>query len=556
MRRNSWLFCRNGRHYLRARVPQDIISIIGKREIKRSLHTSDRTEALERLAPEAAEVFELFVAARRKIKVEVEKLTPDLTDSEAKRLAYLWFRRRERESAEDAFREPGSNAAVLEDARYELTILLDGPEEMVMPLVQQAVDAVLIEAGFPSKPAPQHSGPIQPVIKRRIPDVDKTSAAYRELCDKVRRGMVENVRRQQQRLQGQTATAVDPAFDPEAVKSVATGPALTQVLELWRAERKPSDKALQDRSLAVRRFQELHDDLAIDAITKTHVREFKDALLQLPARLPRKIQKLPLPKILATASGRNRPRLSPGAVIKQLGEIRALLSWAMSNGYVEHNVAAGVTVAKAKNVYEGRTAYDKNDLQVILGDVGRFRDREPAKFWLPLLAAYTGARLSELFQLTVGDVRHRDGVDLISINTESGKRVKNLSSLREVPLHPELIRCGFLEYVSSRRAAGDDQLFADPKSNNPDEASRQFSKWFTGYRRQLGISDPRKPFHSFRHTFKEACRAAGMTEEVHDALTGHSNGSVGRGYGGVPLATKAEAINRIAYDVDLSPLYP
>ena len=120
MGRKSWLFCRNGRYYLRARVPLDLVQVVGKREIKKSLHTADRTEALDRLAVEAAEVSELFAAARRKLKMEVENLTPHLTDSEAKRLALLWFKHRERESAEDAFREPEFNLAALEDARTEL----------------------------------------------------------------------------------------------------------------------------------------------------------------------------------------------------------------------------------------------------------------------------------------------------------------------------------------------------------------------------------------------------------------------------------------------------
>ena len=43
--------------------------------------------------------------------------------------------------------------------------------------------------------------------------------------------------------------------------------------------------------------------------------------------------------------------------------------------------------------------------------------------------------------------------------------------------------------------------------------------------------DPAKTFHSFRHTFKRACREAGLGEEIDNALTGHSGGGVGRSYG-------------------------
>jgi hypothetical protein len=41
-----------------------------------------------------------------------------------------------------------------------------------------------------------------------------------------------------------------------------------------------------------------------------------------------------------------------------------------------------------------------------------------------------------------------------------------------------------------------------------------------------------------------------MPEEHHDAITGHSNGSVGRSYGqGVPLRVLAESMARVRFAV-------
>ncbi len=65
-------------------------------------------------------------------------------------------------------------------------------------------------------------------------------------------------------------------------------------------------------------------------------------------------------------------------------------------------------------------------------------------------------------------------------------------------------------------------------------------------------------FHSFRHTFKRACREAGLSEEVHHALTGHSGGGVGRRYGrerrvdgsldrGISLQRLQSEINKVSY---------
>jgi hypothetical protein len=54
-----------------------------------------------------------------------------------------------------------------------------------------------------------------------------------------------------------------------------------------------------------------------------------------------------------------------------------------------------------------------------------------------------------------------------------------------------------------------------------------------GIRVNLGMDNPRKaPNHAWRHRFKSVCRRAGIEEEYHEALTGHtSGGSEGRDYG-------------------------
>ena len=61
-------------------------------------------------------------------------------------------------------------------------------------------------------------------------------------------------------------------------------------------------------------------------------------------------------------------------------------------------------------------------------------------------------------------------------------------------------------------------------------------------------------FHSLRHNFKDASRAAKVPEDLNDALTGHSTrGSVGRSYGAKDIVirfgmpTLIEAISRIKY---------
>ena len=78
-----------------------------------------------------------------------------------------------------------------------------------------------------------------------------------------------------------------------------------------------------------------------------------------------------------------------------------------------------------------------------------------------------------------------------------------------------------------------------------------WSKWWGRYlRNTVGIKDRRKVFHSFRHTFKDACREARIPQEAHDALTGHSEGTnQGSNYGSgqYPLSALTAAIADVCY---------
>ena len=63
-------------------------------------------------------------------------------------------------------------------------------------------------------------------------------------------------------------------------------------------------------------------------------------------------------------------------------------------------------------------------------------------------------------------------------------------------------------------------------------ATEAWSKWFGRHIRQLGISNRALVFRSFCYGFKDALRAAGVSEDVNDAFTGHAGAaSIGCAYG-------------------------
>ena len=148
------------------------------------------------------------------------------------------------------------------------------------------------------------------------------------------------------------------------------------------------------------------------------------------------------------------------------------------------------------------------------------------RFWLPLLARFTGARLEELCQLHTADFIEAQGTPCIRIDDRhDGQKLKNQSSRRTLPIHPALIGLKLLDHVESIRASGATRVFPDLKPTRG-KYGHAPSKWFSRYRTKVNIDDPRKTFHSFRHTFIDDLREAGVQDSLIKQMVGHEDHSV------------------------------
>ena len=179
-----------------------------------------------------------------------------------------------------------------------------------------------------------------------------------------------------------------------------------------------------------------------------------------------------------------------------------------------------------------------------------------------MLALFTGARLGELAGLRVSDVAHNQIIGTTAIyigaDAKAGKKLKTKQSERFVPLHPQLIEFGFLEYVAAQAKARGHKAWLFPLVAPGTTGAAAWSKWFGRYIRENGVTDTKKVFHSFRHTFIDALRLAGVSEEINIALVGHTDDSVHGNYGAKDKAVRfrhrlAEAVASVTYaGLDLS----
>lgn len=328
---------------------------------------------------------------------------------------------------------------------------------------------------------------------------------------------------------------------PAPAKSPAR---LLDLVPAWERHNAPVEKTVWETKTTIKRFETLCGSLALSEITASHARTFRDHLI-------------------------DNDKLARKTVRTYLGFLRTLVAFAIADGIVNlaSNPFADVRVGKlsaAAHRRKRRRSFTPTELNVVFQSPIYTRGFRPrarvgeAAFWLPLLGLFTGARLEELAQLQVGDIRIVGDVPFVAIHAmDAQHHVKNASSWRLVPLHPQLVAMGFPAYVSG--IAGDDgtRLFPTLVPDRHGKVGFEFSKWFGRHLDRLGLIDPNLDFHSFRSTFKDLCRLAEIPEDVHDAMTGHvaQGREVSRGYGSeqYPAPPLVRAMRRIVVpDVDLS----
>lgn len=153
-----------------------------------------------------------------------------------------------------------------------------------------------------------------------------------------------------------------------------------------------------------------------------------------------------------------------------------------------------------------------------------FARLSPGTRWAALVGLYTGARASEVGQLLTLDVLQVDGVSCVRICDEGEhQKLKTEASNRVVPVHPDLIALGFLDYVDSLRGRGDWRVFPQAMAAAKNGQGGWISKAFGYYLGNLsgGWPKAKRGFHSLRKTVIQQLQGAGVASEMRAQLAGH-----------------------------------
>lgn len=539
----SGLVKRGNAYYCRLRYPSDIVERLGRAEFNRSLRTGLYPDAVKRL-PAARAEFDAEVLLARAASAGIRRTAPTLTRPDhparltedlAHRLALSYFRSQLRKLDREEL--PARSSQEWRDhvsgVEIELAAISDPDDPNTSRWIEAAEIGLLTEHQLGAGPSSEESQLLRAYLRRSMLQIAQLRRArlHGDYLDRINDRMFETG--------GQASAGRLSQTGRSARLMDASGVMLdTTIVDRWAAERKPDQKGIDAHRAAARWLYNRVGRKPVDQLTRKHFLSFKAKLID---------------------EGQS------AANIKQkLSRLRTLMQWAADNSYVASNPAHGVTIKDATAAKRKRVPFDLPALTAIFSSPVYARGERPirlrgeAGYWLPALALFTGARLEELGQLRSEDVFERRYSDAegsqrsawfihIREDADAGLRLKNAGSERRIPVHPELVRLGFLELVSSAKEENRQRLFHLLKPDR--KYGRLTGKWgeyWSIYRRKVcGVSDPRMVFHSFRHTFKDYSRLAGIAEGIQRQLMGHSGRDVADHYGsGHPDHVLVEAMSR------------
>jgi integrase len=561
------LHIRGKTYYSRVIVPTALVPRFGRGQIWKSLRTSNRSEAEALHLKEAAFWAAAFAQAEQPCQNTALQATASqpLGPAEVAALAQQFFSRAKSQLDLDArgpadFDEQEAECASA-DLEWELSALRSWANADAHRLVEEARLKAL-----GSSASRLHAG----------------GATDQLLAELLRRALVQLGSLQLARLRGDYRDAIDDSFfrngggarSPDRL-SIAGGATVGECIDRYQGEvldlRPVTPKTrLKHQSLLKHIGEHFGRRTPLGEIARADCNRFRDVLAKLPPNFAKGATgKRSMVKIAeANRSGRTLSWETQSNYLKMLSD---LMAWAVRERLISDNVAEQISPLKVREPSEAqRLPFSEDELKAIFSaplftgcvdDERRFSKRGPnlirrSRYWLPLLGLFTGMRMGEILQLTPAHVRtSAQGTPFIVLTRDM--KLKTGSASREVPIHPELVKLGLLEWVDERRRSGAKLLFEDVPESKHGYRSDTFTKRFASFLRSVDMPADRQPklcFHSFRHTFKDALNETGASEEVKDEICGWARSKkTGRRYGsGLSADQLKPFVDRVAFNFDLA----
>jgi integrase len=496
-----WKHPKTGIYWLRKRVPEDLLRLVGKREEKRSLGTRDPNAAKRLHAVALADIELRWSNLRAAPKVLSEREAFDL----AAPLGEGWIaQHRDNPSAQRTWKTEYGDRVLAPLPVWEGGDLAE--LDRLAP-AEGSLDVLQMEQW-----CFQGASEISDLRGLRLDETDR-----RRLARCIAR-VIQRASLQLKRLaNGESLETITTLAAPHRAPfpSSRAVVALSKLVEGWSAERRPAPKTIYEWQRVIKQLVSFLGHENASSLTADDLLRWKSSMVEAGLR----------PKTVRDA---------------KLAPLRAILQWGVQNQLLAENVAEKITINVRAKQGEKKRSFTDEEGRIILR--AALQEKDPVRRWVPWIGAYSGARVSEICQLRREDIVEIEGIWCMKVMPEAGS-VKTSGSERVIPFHPALVKSGFLEFALKRSAG---PIFSNLTPDKFGKRGGNGTKVIGRFVRQLGIGDPRiSPSHSWRHRIKTLGRRHGLAQDILEAITGHGSRSVADAYGEFPIEALHRELSKI-----------
>ena len=208
--------------------------------------------------------------------------------------------------------------------------------------------------------------------------------------------------------------------------------------------------------------------------------------------------------------------------IKELLEIGHVLD---SNAYPS-SVYVGLSDIEGTKKAEKEifVPFAKEELLKIFDPENDYLLSNPHVYISCLIALSTGARSNAATTLQYKDIVYTDGFWCINfIEDHKAKHYKTDASERIVPIHPQIIRAGLLDFIVKNKKNDNDFINPDALYESGEYNNHYVSRKIHSYFRKIGIfssKDGKKCFHSFRKCVNLLMQKSGIIQPIINSIVG------------------------------------
>lgn len=258
---------------------------------------------------------------------------------------------------------------------------------------------------------------------------------------------------------------------------------------------------------------EMTGDVYTNQLTKSHINELIKVLQVYPANKNKKPQYQYLQsRDFLNIDTPDDDRLSSTSKQKYKTHIGSFLRWLRSSDLTSIELDVPLQSVKIQKIRaaDQKAVFTCEDLRKLFNsnDYVQGLHETASRFWVPLIAIYTGARLNEICQLSVRDIYIEEiskswVFDFNENNDVPQKSLKRPDHERLVPIHKKLIDLGFLEYVEYIKKKNirifPELEYKRDENKYGNDIQRWFNRTYTNPK-NCNITTLKTSFHSLRHT--------------------------------------------------------